>query len=99
MRTKKRQKQKATEIKNLEKLILLIDKGKMWLMVSYKTDDGIYTDTLHQHEITTTSEWVRSVQKVLVTEYRKKAPPITLTSYRARKLIKFINDKNLRNGK
>ncbi|CAA0172515.1 hypothetical protein [Tenacibaculum maritimum] len=99
MRTKKRQQKRYAEIKNLEKLILLIDKGKIWIMISYKASDGIYTDTLHQHEIATTSDWVHSVQKVLVTEYRKKAPPIKLTSYRARKLIKLINDKNLRNGK
>ncbi|MCG8815305.1 hypothetical protein G1K77_05885 [Tenacibaculum finnmarkense] len=63
-------------------------------MISYKTDSGIYTDTLKQSEIKTSKDWIKSVQKVLVTEYRKNAPPIILRSYRARKLLSEINTRN-----
>ncbi len=93
-RTKKRQKARNTEKSNLNKLLLVLPRGKMWLMISYKTDSGIYTDTLKQTEINTTPDWIKKVQKVLITEYRKNAPPIILTSYRARKLIKEINNLN-----
>ncbi len=93
-RTKQRQNGIILEKKNLEKLIYILPKKRMWLMISYKTDSGIYTDTLKQTEIATTKEWIKKVQKILVTEYRKNAPPIVLTSYRARRLLTLINNEN-----
>ena len=94
IRTKKRQSRIMQEKENLEKLLKILPKNKIWLMVSYKTSSGIYTDTLKQNEIHTSKDWIKKVQKILVTEYRKKAKPIILTSYRARKLITRINDFN-----
>ncbi|MBE7685796.1 MULTISPECIES: hypothetical protein [Tenacibaculum] len=82
------------EKKDLKKLVQLLPKCKMWLMISYKTDKKIYTDTLHQSEIRTSKDWIKSVQKVLVTEHRKNAPPIILSSYRARYLLNKINLEN-----
>ncbi|WP_233890553.1 hypothetical protein [Tenacibaculum piscium] len=82
------------EKQDLKKLVQLLPKCKMWLMISYKTDKKIYTDTLHQSEIRTSKDWIKSVQKVLVTEHRKNAQPIILNSYRARKLLSEINTTN-----
>ncbi|CAA0159745.1 conserved hypothetical protein [Tenacibaculum maritimum] len=95
-RTQKNRKSIAKEKEDLQRLICILPKRRTWLMVSYKTDNGIYTDTLKQTEITTSINWIKKVQKVLVTEYRKNASPIILTNYRARKLLTEINKLNLK---
>ncbi|MBE7646074.1 hypothetical protein [Tenacibaculum finnmarkense] len=94
IRTMKNRKRIVQEKQDLIRLLKLTPKNKFWLMISYKTDSGIYTDTLKQSEIKTSKDWIKSVQKVLVTEYRKNAPPIILRSYRARKLLSEINTRN-----
>ncbi|MFL0171105.1 hypothetical protein [Tenacibaculum maritimum] len=94
-RTQKNKRRILAEKENLQKILKALPKKKLWLMVSYKTDSGIYTDTLKQTEITTSKDWIRKTQKVLITGYRKNAPPIILTSYRTRKLLNEINNQNL----
>ncbi|MCD8415464.1 hypothetical protein LNI89_08040 [Tenacibaculum dicentrarchi] len=94
IRTMKNRKRIVQEKQDLIRLLKLLSKNKIWLMISYKTDSGIYTDTLKQSEIKTSKDWIKSVQKVLVTEHRKNAPPIILNSYRARKLLSEINTRN-----
>ncbi len=94
IRTMKNRKRIVQEKQDLIRLLKILPKNKMWLMISYKTDSGIYTDTLKQSEIKTSKDWIKSVQKVLVTEHRKNAPPIILNSYRARKLLSEINTRN-----
>jgi len=95
-RTQKRQKQKATELKHLDRLLTMIDKNRLWLAVSYKDGGALYCDYLHQSEITTSPDIIKQVTEVTITGHRKNAKPITLTSYRARKLLKHINIKNLK---
>ena len=94
LRTTKRRKERAKQKKELERLMRVIPKKQMSLIVYYKADGVIYSDALYQTEIRTTKEWVRSVKKVEVSEYRKNGKAIILTSYRARKLIKLIDLAN-----
>lgn len=95
-RTGQNKKRIKEEKQNLYKLLKLVPKRKMILTVSYKSEGVIYSDTLSQNEIQTTKEWIRSVQKVIVTEYRKNSKPVTLTSYRSRQLVKEVNSINIK---
>lgn len=93
-RTSKRQKERLTEKANLSKLQKVLNKKRLWFMVTYKANTEAYTDTLHQTEVSTSKEWIRSVQMIVITGYRKNSPPIILTSYRARRLIKEAVKRN-----
>lgn len=93
-RTQKRKKRIGTEKQQLKKLLNLLPKNKLELLITYKTIHGIYSDQLQQKEINTSADWIKKVQRVLVSEYRKNALPILLTSYRARNLINEINNLN-----
>ncbi len=93
-RTKKRRQERAKQKKDLENLIRLIPKKQMSLIVYYKSEGVIYSDALYQIEIRTSKEWIRTIKKIEVSEYRKNGKVIVLTSYRARRLIKLINLEN-----
>lgn len=86
-----RQSIKKVETENLKKLLPKLNKSNFALLVEYKTDTGTYADHLHQNEISTTKEWINKVQKVTLQNH---APPVTLTSYRARQILKTINKLN-----
>ena len=93
-RTLTRQRIRKKEIEQLNKLLTTLHKQNIWLAISYKVDEQIFTDTLYQTEIHTTSEWIKTVCNVIVTRDSKNNKPITLTSYRARKIIRLINNLN-----
>jgi len=94
-RTQKRQFRILTEKANLQKLVKILDKNRLLLLVTYKTTTGTYSDNLEQYEIDTTPNWIKQITSVSVTGHRKNSKAIILNSYRARKLIKIINQINL----
>ncbi|TCI85324.1 hypothetical protein [Tenacibaculum sp. M341] len=93
-RTKKRQKRILEEKKYFQNLIKKLHKNDLNLIISYKVGTSIYTDNLLQSEINTTLEWIQNIVEVSVTQSKKNNNKIILTSYRARKLIKYINRIN-----
>lgn len=103
LRTKRNRQKRKLERQNLEILLKLIPKKILWFWITYNTknDVGLFSDYLHQSEINTTQDWINNIQQVSVTGFRKKEneKPIILTSYRARKLIKEINNLNYENTK
>lgn len=93
-RKRMRDKTKKAEIKNLNRILKIISKNRLWLEITYTNENKNYTDTLHQREIITTSEWIRKVKTVTITGIRKNLPPVVLTSLRAKKLIRIITQIN-----
>ncbi|CAM1352394.1 hypothetical protein [Tenacibaculum insulae] len=93
-RTATRKKRILQEKTDLKKLLLILRKRDFDLCITYEEDSNLYTDFLTSKEIQTVKEWINKIQKVLITKYRKNAPPVILNSYRARKLISEINKKN-----
>lgn len=93
-RTQKRQKRILVEKELLDRLLKKLAKKRLILTITYTDGTNTYTDQFHQNEIGTTKDWIQKIGRVIVTEYRKKAQPIVLTSYRARKLITLINHYN-----
>lgn len=96
-RTKALQKSRAKEIKNLDYLLTKIEKGKLWLSVTYRDNGADFNDVLHQDEIITTRETIRQIRAVSVSRNEDMTNPITLTTLRAKKLIRAINDLNHKN--
>lgn len=90
-RTKRNQKQRSIEIKALNKLIALLDKNRLELIITYRTETGEYSDSLFQYEIQTSKQWISKIKKVVVTGYRKNCKPLMLTGSRAKILINEIN--------
>lgn len=91
-----KRKMKRTNIKKVENenLTLLLDnlnKSNLLLLVEYATVSGTYADRLEQIEIATLPEWIKQIFKVTI---EAQPVPIVLTSYRSRKLIKYINKLN-----
>lgn len=91
-----KRKMKRTNIKKVENenLTLLLDnlnKSNLLLLVEYATVSGTYADRLEQIEIATSPEWIKQIFKVTI---EAQPVPIVLTSYRSRKLIKYINKLN-----
>lgn len=91
-----KRKMKRTNIKKVENenLTLLLDnlnKSNLLLLVEYATVSGTYADRLEQIEIATTPQWIKQIFKVTI---EAQPVPIVLTSYRSRKLIKYINKLN-----
>ncbi|MCB4807133.1 hypothetical protein LG651_02640 [Tamlana sp. 62-3] len=95
-RTKRKQRIRQTEIKLLNKLIPILYKNKLELIITYKTDEGIYSDSLQQKEILTTKFWVSKIKTVVVNGYRKNSKTILLTESRAKKLIIIVNKLNVK---
>lgn len=100
-RTKQRQKARITELNNLEKVFKMLKNKKspkIWLLITFTDKTTNITETVHLQpkEVYTSLKWVKCVDSVQIT-YRTNAPPIVLTSYRARKLIKSINILNINN--
>lgn len=93
-RTQRRQKATLLEKRLLERLLKNLGKNRLILLVTYQTEVGEFSDHLHQSEIHTTKNWLKRVNKVVVTGHRKNSEPITLTQSRARKLIRIINKFN-----
>lgn len=96
-RTKRNQQKRNLEKQNLDKLLKIIPKKVLWFWITYKTknDVGLFSDYLYQSEINTIKDWINNIQQVSIIGFKKNAKPIILTSYRARKLIKEINDINI----
>lgn len=88
-----RQNIKKVENKNLTLLLENIAKSNLLLLVEYATNTGTYADRLEQKEISTTPEWIKQIFKVTI---EAQPVPIVLTSYRSRKLIKNINQLNIK---
>ena len=86
-----RQNIKKSENQNLSVLLHNLTKSDLFLLVEYATDTGTYADRLEQKEIDTAPDWICTVIKVTI---EAEPVPIVLTSYRARKLIKSINQLN-----
>ena len=99
LRTQRNQQKRKLERQNLDKLLKLIPKKVLWFWITYNTknDVGLFSDYLYQSEINTTQDWINNILQVSVTGFRKNEKPIILTSYRARKLIKEINNLNYEN--
>jgi hypothetical protein len=94
-RTKNRQQKRTHEKGNLKKLLKVLPKNCLWLMITYKTDSGTFTDTLQQTEIHTTKPCLKSVIELVVNGQQKNSKPIRLRSYRARQLLKTVNKLNI----
>lgn len=101
LRTKRKRQIRKLEKQNLDKLLKLVPKKVLWFWVTYKSknDVGLFSDYLYQSEIHTTKDWINKIQQVSVIGFKKNAKPIILNSYRARKLIKEINNLNYENTK
>lgn len=92
-RTKERQKQRATEVRELKKLLPKLKGSDLPLLVIYKADGMQYADHLSQSEINAPAEWIRQIVKILITD-NKTAPPVCFTTLRAKRLIKEITNIN-----
>lgn len=86
-----RQNIKKVENQNLFVLLDDLNKSNLLLLVEYSENGRTYADRLEQKEIDTTTDWIKAVFKVTI---EADPAPIVLTSYRSRKLIKFINKLN-----
>lgn len=84
---------KKVENENLTSLLDNLPKSNLLLLVEYATDTGTYADRLEQKEIGTPPDWIRQIFKVTI---EALPVPIVLNSYRARKLIKSINQLNIK---
>jgi hypothetical protein len=83
---------KKVENENLSLLVANLNKTNLLLLMEYSTDTGTFADRLEQIEIETTPDWIKQIFKVTIEAFA----PIVLTSYRSRKLIKQINNLNLK---
>ena len=92
-RTKERQKQRATEVRELKKLLPKLKALNLPLLVIYKADGTQYADHLQQSEINAPAEWIRQVVKIVVMD-EKSTPPICFTTLRAKQLIREITNIN-----
>lgn len=92
-RTKERQKQRATEVRELKKLLPKLKALNLPLLVIYKADGAQYADHLQQSEINAPAEWIRQVVKVVVMN-EKSTPPVCFTTLRAKQLIREITNIN-----
>jgi hypothetical protein len=82
---------KKVENENLTLLLDALAKSNLLLLVEYATVSGAYADRLEQSEIGAPPDWIRQIFKVTI---EAQPVPIVLTSYRSRKLIKYINKLN-----
>ena len=92
-RTKERQKQRATEVRELKKLLPKLKALNLPLLVIYKADGTQYADHLQQSEINAPAEWIRQVVKIVVMD-EKSTPPVCFTTLRAKQLIREITNIN-----
>lgn len=92
LRKEKRANTKAKELKTLKRLISIAPKQTFWLMITY-TDKAkeTFADYLHQSEIYAPPNWIREIKRV---DVKAKTANTTLTSYRAKRLIKIICQLN-----
>lgn len=86
-----RQNIKKVENQNLFVLLSNLAKSNLLLLVEYTESSGTYADRLEQKEIDTTPQWIKKIFKVTI---EAEPVPFVLNSYRARKLIKSINQLN-----
>ena len=91
--TKANQKKRLGEREQLEKVLNNLPKTNLSLLVMYKADGLQYADQLRQKEISVSSEWIKQIEKVLITG-NKSEPPIEFTTLRAKKLIREIAKLN-----
>ena len=97
-RTSKRKQNRKLEIEHLQKLIPKIYLNRFDLLITYKSENIFYSVQLHQLEIFTTSKKIRQIKKTVITEHRKNAKPIILTTLRAKQLIRIINNHNIKHS-
>jgi hypothetical protein len=62
-RKKMREKQKNAEIRNLDRILKVISKNRLWLEITYTDEKINYTDTLHQRDILTPPEWIKKLKQ------------------------------------
>ena len=92
-RTKANQKKQLGERERLEKVLNDLPKTNLSLLIMYKANGLKYADQLRQKEISVSSEWIKQIEKVLITG-NKSEPPIEFTTLRAKKLIREIAKLN-----
>lgn len=92
-RTKERQKQRATEVRELKKLLPKLKGSDLPLLVIYKAEGMQYADLLSQREINAPPEWIRQIIKVLIMD-EKNTSPLEFTTLRAKQLIREITNIN-----
>lgn len=92
-RTKERQKQRATEVRELKKLLPKLKGSDLPLLVIYKAEGMQYADHLSQREINAPPEWIRQIIKVLIMD-EKSTIPLEFTTLRAKQLIREITNIN-----
>ena len=95
-RTQSRKTQRESEKIELQILLVNIRRTNYLLSITYK-DNSVYTDTLFQSEILVTSSWLNTVLKVSVNVMGITSNPIVLNGYRAKSLIRIINNINTLN--
>lgn len=91
--TKANQKKQLGERERLEKVLNDLPKTNLSLLIMYKANGLKYADQLRQKEISVSSEWIKQIEKVLITG-NKSEPPIEFTTLRAKKLIREIAKLN-----
>ncbi|WP_123906829.1 hypothetical protein [Chryseobacterium sp. HMWF035] len=97
LRTRKNQRKKQEEIKNLNRIIKQLPKTDLSLLIVYRSPERIlYADRLRQSEIKASSDWIRRITKVVI-ESEGISRETEFTTVRAKRLIKEIvrsNDVN-----
>lgn len=91
IRKMKRKEVKESEIQILDNLLEGLHSTNLSLSITYKNGSIQYTDTLEQKEIKATPTLIRKVTKVVI---HTSTRPVTLTSHRAKSLIKSISELN-----
>lgn len=89
---KKRRQARSLEIKELNRLLAKLKGSQLSLMVTIQKDNTLTTKTYNQSEIYWSRNKISNIKRLQVPGTRM----VTLTSYRARKLIKYINDLNVK---
>lgn len=92
-RTMANRKNRVQEQKHLNRILPVLDKKNLSLLVLYRSDGLQYADRLKQSEIQAPKDWQRKITKVYILN-NKEAPPLELTTLRAKKLIKAITEIN-----
>tara|TARA_R110000868_G_scaffold312820_3_gene573831 strand:- start:41257 stop:42705 length:1449 start_codon:yes stop_codon:yes gene_type:complete len=85
------------EKEQLQKLLRAIEAKEYWCLISYQMGNDSFAVVLHQNEINISKAEKIKVYRVEVSTSSEFTKAITLTSYRARKIIKSINQLNFTN--
>ena len=78
----------------LQKLLPKIEKGKLWVSITYIAENGLFTDRLYQSEILPPKELIIKIRAVSVASNSEFKNALQLTTVRAKNLIRAIVKHN-----